>query len=172
MLQSEPATPEPSRELRFETLLANRLDAVVAVEQQAYAHAWSRTNFLDALHAGYQAQVLLSDDAVLGYFVAMKGVDEVHLLNITVAVEHQGQGLARLMLDALALWTRGLGLEWLWLEVRQGNAPAIRVYERHGFGRVGLRKDYYPTSHSKRETAIVMSLNLNHHHLKAEVTAL
>ena len=158
---SQHAPTETLRELRFEPLLADRLDAVVAVEQRAYAHAWSRTNFLDALHSGYQAQVLLSDDEVLGYFVAMKGVDEVHLLNITVAVEHQGQGLARLMLDALALWTRSQGLDWLWLEVRVSNAPAIRVYERHGFSRVGLRKDYYPASHGERESAIVMSLHLN-----------
>ncbi len=161
MLQTQHAPTETLRELRFEPLLADRLDAVVAVEQRAYAHAWSRTNFLDALHSGYQAQVLLSDDEVLGYFVAMKGVDEVHLLNITVAVEHQGQGLARLMLDALALWTRSQGLDWLWLEVRVSNAPAIRVYERHGFSRVGLRKDYYPASHGERESAIVMSLHLN-----------
>lgn len=160
MLQTQHALTDTLRELRFEPLLADRLDAVVTVEQRAYAHAWSRTNFLDALHSGYQAQVLLSDDEVLGYFVAMKGVDEVHLLNITVAVEHQGQGLARLMLDALALWTRGQGLDWLWLEVRVGNAPAIRVYERHGFRRVGLRKDYYPASHGERESAIVMSLHL------------
>ena len=161
MLQAQPTPPETLRELRFEPLLADRLDAVVAVEQRAYAHAWSRANFLDALHSGYQAQVLMSDDEVLGYFVAMKGVDEVHLLNITVAVEHQGQGLARLMLDALTLWTRGQGLDWLWLEVRVGNAPAIHVYERHGFRRVGLRKDYYPSSHGERESAIVMSLYLN-----------
>ena len=161
MLQAPQAPLETLRELRFEPLLANRLDAVLAVEQRAYAHAWSRTNFLDALHSGYHAEVLLSDDVVRGYFVAMKGVDEVHLLNITVAVEHQGQGLARLMLDALALWTRGQGMGWLWLEVRLSNAPAIHVYERHGFRRVGLRKDYYPVSHGQRETAIVMSLHLN-----------
>ena len=164
MLQAQHAPSHALRELRFESLLADRLDAVVAVEQRAYAHAWSRANFLDALHSGYQAQVLMSDDDVLGYFVAMKGVDEVHLLNITVAVEHQGQGLARLMLDALALWTRGQGLEWLWLEVRVGNAPAIRVYERHGFSRVGLRKDYYPASQGERESAIVMSLHLKPTH--------
>ncbi len=146
--------------LRFEPLEADRLDAVLAVEQRAYAHAWSRVNFLDALHTGYHAQVLLTDDEVLGYFVAMKGVDEAHLLNITVAPEHQGQGLARLMLDVLANWTRSQSLEWLWLEVRVGNAPAIRVYERHGFRRVGLRKDYYPADHGVRESAIVMSLHL------------
>ncbi len=146
--------------LRFEPLLADLLDAVVSVEQRAYAHAWNRANFLDALHSGYQAQVLLAEAEVLGYFVAMKGVDEVHLLNITVAPEHQGQGLARLMLDALALWTRSQGMTWLWLEVRVGNAPAIHLYESQGFRRVGVRKDYYPTGHGARESAIVMSLHL------------
>ena len=165
MLQAQNAPIDTLRELRFEALLAGRLDAVVAMEQRTYAHAWSRANFLDTLHSGYQAQVLMSDDEVLGYFVAMKGVDEVHLLNITVAVEHQGQGLARLMLDALVVWTRSQGLDWLWLEVRVGNASAIYVYERHGFKRVGLRKDYYPAGHGERESAIVMSLNLNQLHL-------
>ncbi len=150
-----------SRTLRFAPLLAEHFDAVVALEQQAYAHAWSRANFLDALHSGYHVQLLLAEDEVLGYFVAMKGVDEVHLLNITVAVEHQGQGLAQLMLDALALWTRSQNLYWLWLEVRVSNAAAIRVYQRHGFNRVGLRKDYYPARHGERESAIVMSLYLN-----------
>ena len=149
------------RQLHFEAMLAPCLDLVVAIEQRAYAHAWSRLNFLDALHAGYQAQMLLADNGeVLGYFVAMKGVDEVHLLNITVAVEHQGQGLAGLMLDALAVWTRGQGLHWIWLELRLGNAAALRVYERQGFRRVGVRKDYYPAANGQRESAIVMTLQL------------
>lgn len=161
MRQAQHALPATLRELRFEPLLADRLDAVVAVEQQAYAHAWSRTNFLDALHSGYHVQVLLAEDEVLGYFVAMKGVDEAHLLNITVAAEHRGQGLARLMLDALALWTRSQSLDWLWLEARVSNVPAIRLYQRYGFSRVGLRKDYYPASNGERESAIVMSLYLN-----------
>ena len=52
----------------------------------------------------------------------MKGVDEVHLLNITVAPDYQGQGWGRVMLDALALWARGQGAQWLWLEVRTSNA--------------------------------------------------
>jgi ribosomal-protein-alanine N-acetyltransferase len=147
-------------EVQFEPLLAEWLDTVVHIEQRAYAHPWNRTNFLDALHAGYQAQILVADGTVLGYFVAMKGVDEVHLLNITVAPEHQGQGWARVMLDALALWARGQGAQWLWLEVRVGNARALRVYEAHGFRRMGQRKQYYPAGHGQREDAIVMSLKL------------
>ena len=154
---------DSSRELaeaHFEPLLADRLEEVMRVELRAYASPWSRTNFLDALHSGYQAQMLMANGYVLGYFVAMKGVDEVHLLNITVAPEFQGQGWSRVMLDALALWARGQGAEWLWLEVRVGNVRAIKVYEAHGYRRVGLRKAYYPAGHGQREDAIVMSLRL------------
>ena len=154
-------------EVRFEPLLADRLDEVLRVEQRAYAHPWSRTNFLDALHSGYQAQMLVAPcDAagatptLLGYFVAMKGVDEVHLLNITVAPEFQGQGWSRLLLEAMTIWARGVGAQWLWLEVRVGNTRAIKVYEAQGYRRVGLRKAYYPAGSGQREDAIVMSLRL------------
>lgn len=147
-------------EVQFEPLLAERVDAVVQIEQRAYAHPWNRTNFLDALQSGYQAQVLLADETLLGYFVAMQGVDEVHLLNITVAPEFQGQGWSRVMLDALTLWARGRNAQWLWLEVRVGNTRAMRVYEAQGYARVGMRKDYYPAGHGKREDAVVMGLRL------------
>jgi ribosomal-protein-alanine N-acetyltransferase len=147
-------------EAQFEPVLATRLDEILRVEQRAYAHPWNRTNFIDALHSGYQAQMLVADGNVLGYFVAMKGVDEVHLLNITVAPEYQGQGWARVMLDALAIWARGQAAGWLWLEARVGNVRAMRVYEAHGYRRVGYRKAYYPCGNGQREDAVVMSLRL------------
>jgi ribosomal-protein-alanine N-acetyltransferase len=149
-----------STRVAFAPLLATRLDEVMQVEQQAYAHPWSRANFLDALHSGYQAQMLVADDAVIGYFVAMLGVDEVHLLNITVAPEFQGQGWAKVLLEALAIWARGQNTQWLWLEVRTGNTRALQVYEAAGFRRMGLRKAYYPAAHGQREDALVMSLRL------------
>ncbi len=149
-----------STEVRLEPLFADRLDQVLLVEQRAYDHPWSRTNFLDVLHSGYHAQILMANDTVLGYFVAMKGVDEVHLLNITVAPEHQGQGLAHTLLDALALWGRYQRAQWVWLEVRVGNQRAMRVYEAYGFRRMGQRKDYYPAGGNLREDALVMSFRL------------
>ena len=149
--------PDGTLEVRFEPMLEAALDAVVALERQAHAHPWQRSHFSDSLRSGYQAQLLMAGDTLLGYFVAMQGFEEVHLLNITVAPAYQGQGWARVMLDALALWVRGLGVEWLWLEARVGNARAIRVYEAHGFRLVGRRKQYYPASHGQREDALVMS---------------
>ncbi len=152
-------TPEPL-EVRFEPLGLSHLEAVLQIEQQAYAHPWLRANFLDSLQAGYQAQLLLAGEILLGYFVAMKGVEEVHLLNITVAPACQRRGWARVMLDALALWARGQGAQWLWLEVRSGNRRALEVYQAHGFRTVGERRAYYPAAQGGREDALVMNLRL------------
>ena len=148
-------------EAEFEPLTEERLDEVVAVERTAYDHPWTRGNFVDSLRSGYQAQVLGASGVLLGYFVAMKGVDEVHLLNLTVAPSYQRQGWGRVMLDALALWARGQGAQWLWLEVRISNTRAQRIYEQHGYRRVGERKNYYPAGPGgQREDAVVMSLKL------------
>jgi len=170
------ARPAPAVERRivFEPVTDADLDAVCEVEKSAYTHPWTRKHFADSLASGYPAVMLLGEalpgEAVhprrpdgrvlLGYLVAMPGVDEVHLLNITVAPAHQRQGWARFMLDALMLWSRGQRAQWLWLEVRASNTPARALYERYGFQQVGVRRGYYPASHFQREDAVVMSLNL------------
>jgi ribosomal-protein-alanine N-acetyltransferase len=137
------------------------LDAVLAIEASAYGFPWSRGNFIDSLAAGYAAQVLIDAAAgIVGYFVAMAGVDEMHLLNITVAPAWQGRGLARLMLDALEADCRAQRRAMLWLEVRAGNERARALYVRRGFVEVGVRRGYYPAASSKREDAVVMSLRL------------
>lgn len=158
--------PFQALEAQLEPMTPPWLDAVVRVEQSAYPHPWTRGNFADSIQAGYQSLLLTagssSQTELLGYFVAMRGVDEVHLLNITVAPAHQRQGWGRVLLDALALWARGQGAQWLWLEVRVSNAQARLVYERYGFREVGLRRHYYPASGalSRREDAIVMNFAL------------
>ena len=147
-------------EAAFEPLTPERLDALLAIEERVYTHPWTRGNFLDALSAGYQAQLLTAGEQLLGYFIAMRGVEEAHLLNITVAPAWQRQGWARVMLDVLALWARGQGARRLWLEVRASNARARRIYEIHGYQRVGERKGYYPAAAGQREDAVVMTLPL------------
>ncbi len=150
-----------SEEAGFAPMTAADLPEVMAIERAAYAHPWSEGNFADSLRAGYQMQLLRgSVGELLGYFVAMRGVDEVHLLNITVAPARQGRGWGRLMLEALALWSRGQGAQWLWLEVRVSNVRAQKVYLDHGFRRVGERRGYYPAGAGCREDAMVMSLKL------------
>jgi ribosomal-protein-alanine N-acetyltransferase len=136
-----------------------QLDAVMAIEAAAYAFPWSRGNFVDSLASGYEARVLYDGSGrILGYFVAMAGVDELHLLNITVAPQAQHQGHALHMLDALEALCRVRKANQLWLEVRQSNARARAIYLRRGFVHVGVRKGYYPAPQGQREDAVVMSL--------------
>ena len=138
------------------------LDAVMAIEAAAYAFPWSRGNFIDSLAAGYPARALCdAAGEVLGYFVAMTGVDEMHLLNITVAPAQQGRGHARFMLDALVALCHAQRARALWLEVRHSNARARAMYAHLGFTQAGVRKGYYPAPFGRREDAVVMRLGLD-----------
>ncbi len=154
-----------AQEARLELMRVDALDGVMQIENAAYDWPWNAVNIADSIRSGYQCVTLVggkkgNDSSLLGYYIAMQGVDEVHLLNITVAPQFQGQGWARVMLDALALWARSQNAKWLWLEVRASNTRALQVYESYGFRRAGLRKAYYPNGTHAREDAIVMSLPL------------
>lgn len=149
---------QPQRQRR--AMRVRDLDAVLEIETRAYSYPWTRGNFLDSLAAGYAAELL--DDPVLGplgYFVAAPGVDELHLLNLTVAPQHQGQGHGNELLDALQALAVRSRLASIWLEVRLSNERARALYRRRGFTEVGRRRAYYPAP-GHREDAVVMSLVL------------
>ncbi|WP_082368511.1 ribosomal protein S18-alanine N-acetyltransferase [Piscinibacter sakaiensis] len=138
------------------------LDEVLEVERAAYEFPWSRGNFVDSLHAGYAAWLLHDEHPGLaGYAIAMAGVDEVHLLNLTVAPPRQREGHARWMLEALVAWCRLKAAPMLWLEVRTSNARARTLYGRFGFREIGTRRAYYPAAQGRREDAVVMSLAID-----------
>jgi len=138
-------------------MLAADLDAVLAIEVTAYPYPWTRGNFIDSLAAGYQAQLRIdADGALVGYFVALPGFEETHLLNLTVAPRWQRRGHGRAMLEALAAWAQARGDLALWLEVRRSNTAARALYERQGFVGVGCRRGYYPADRQQREDALVM----------------
>ncbi len=145
-------------EASFEPMRADALADVMLAERAAYLWPWSEGNIQDSIVNGHYCQTLRNHQGqLIGYFIVMPSVDEVHLLNITVAPAYQKQGWARVMLDALHGWARDRKAQWVWLEVRVSNARAIGIYEEYGFRRVGLRKAYYPLNGLQREDAIVMS---------------
>ena len=83
-----PAVPPLAPPCALQPMTEELLDSILTIENVAFTHPWSRGNFADALRSGYHAQVLLDGDTVLGYFVAMQILDEVHLLNLTVSPLH------------------------------------------------------------------------------------
>jgi [ribosomal protein S18]-alanine N-acetyltransferase len=138
------------------------LNAVMAIESRCYEFPWTRGNFIDSLAAGYLMHSLVqaTTGSLVGYLVAMRGVGEMHLLNITIAPEWQRQGLAQGLLDVLEASCREEQLPRLWLEVRQSNQRARALYRQRGYAEVGLRRGYYPAALGQREDAVVMRAEL------------
>jgi [ribosomal protein S18]-alanine N-acetyltransferase len=140
------------------------LDAVVQIEQQVYEFPWSRNNFVDSLTAGYWAFVIrhpvLLNSCLTGYYLAMVILDEVHLLNMTVDVPYQGQGLGHFMLKDLIGRSTQWGAKSLWLEVRQSNRRAQHIYQDVGFSKIATRPHYYPSAHMQREDAVLMKMEI------------
>lgn len=144
---------------RAERMTARDLAGVAAVEQAAFTFPWSRGNFEDSLKSGHLGIVLRDGgNEVAGYLILMPVVDEMHLLNVTVAPAWQRQGLGRWLLRLATALTLVHGFGSLLLEVRPSNIGAIALYHRVGFAEIGRRKRYYPAENNTREDALVMRM--------------
>lgn len=138
-------------------MTAAHLPQVAALEKICFpADPWSLELFQAALD-NPNASILLAegeDGSLLGYAVLSVILDEGNLDNIAVAPAARRGGVADALLDVLTGFGRE-NLAALMLEVRASNAPAIALYEKHGFAAVGRRKNYYD---APREDAILMTL--------------
>ena len=131
------------------------LDAVERIESAVYPFPCTRGNFRDSLQAGYHCVVCRIGGATAGYALQMYGVDEAHLLNITMVPAFQGQGHGSRLMHWLEDEARARNMASLFLEVRPSNARAQALYVRLGYRQVGVRRGYYPAAPG-REDALVM----------------
>ncbi|SDV47515.1 ribosomal protein S18-alanine N-acetyltransferase [Chitinasiproducens palmae] len=148
------------REALFLPMSERDVAEVMVLEVAAYAFPWTRGNFVDSLRHGYAGVCLRVDARLVGYFIAMAVVDELHLLNVCVAPAEQGRGYGRALMEQVRALAAATGMASVLLEVRPSNARALGLYERLGFERVGQRRAYYPAAGGLREDAIVMRLSL------------
>ncbi|MHB1661090.1 MAG: ribosomal protein S18-alanine N-acetyltransferase [bacterium] len=80
---------------------------------------------------------------IIGFFIFYNVIDEMHILDITVAKEMQSKGIGTLMLDYVLKKYGSLNTKQFFLEVRASNKPAISLYKKSGFKIFMLRKNYY-----------------------------
>ena len=80
---------------------------------------------------------------LVGYSLFWHVVDEVHLLNVAVAVDARRRGLGRALMNDLFAYAREHAVVRILLEVRASNAPALALYESLGFSRFNVRPRYY-----------------------------
>jgi len=129
------------------------LDAILTIEQVSYPKPWKREHFLQEIHSPLSfPSVAVFDGTVIGYVCLMSLFEEAQIMNIAVAPQQRGQGVAAMLLEQSIVTARKCGAQLLILEVRVSNAVAIRLYERFGFVQFSLRKKYY----ANNEDALLM----------------
>ena len=161
-------------ELSFLPMQVNDLDQVLEIESLSHAHPWTKGNFSDSLSAGHWAYCIrpeLSkavsgsylDPAVLwAYCILFPAVDELHLLNITVAPKLRKLGLGKRIMQAIEGVSAQQSIPRILLEVRPSNVQALALYRSLGYEQIGVRKNYYPGNPNTglREDALVMAKSI------------
>ena len=130
------------------------LAAVAALEAENFSRPWSYDAFFKTLSdENYIVIIAKETDALLGYCVLLCTGEEADITNVCTAPEARGKGVATDMLAALMDAGRARGVTEFFLEVRESNVPARRLYTKLGFEEIGLRKNYYE---EPREHAVLM----------------
>lgn len=129
------------------------LSLVIDIENRAFTHPWPKQAF-DELISHY-ARVLELDGKLIGYILCHVIMDEAVVLNFAIDPTLHGAGHGDYLFAESLKELRALGSRIFYLDVRESNVPAIGLYQKYGFSKIGIRKDYYsePT-----ENAIVMAL--------------
>jgi ribosomal-protein-alanine acetyltransferase len=138
------------------------LDELARLALEAGETTWRTETFYPACRGDEKERAFIARDGdiIVGYAVMALEVDDCALYSIAIKPSHRRQGLAQILFNAGVSWAREAGKARCLLEVRISNEGAIRLYEKVGFRRDGIRKNYYPTQTSKREDALLMSLDL------------
>ena len=135
----------------------SHIPQIAALERECFSDPWSERLLEDALF-DTQACFIVAEDGeegnVLGYAGLHAVLDEGYIDNVAVAPDARRHGVASALLDVFCRFGAA-HLAFLSLEVRASNAPAIALYEKHGFAAVGRRKNYYD---APREDAVLMTL--------------
>ena len=134
------------------------IDAVVAIEREAFTTPWQPETFAGLLDRdAVELTVMVDDETIVGYSVLWCILDQGELANIAILPSRRGAGLgARLLRHVLDVAT-GRGVERVFLEVRASNEAAHALYRHFGFAETGRRANYYE---HPREDALVMVAQL------------
>jgi ribosomal-protein-alanine N-acetyltransferase len=116
------------------------------IERSSFNDPWGASDFRAVLHAPQSIFLVAADAAskeIRGYAIAMTVLDESEILNIAVDKAFRGNGLGGTLLDAAIAEVAARGAVSTFLEVRESNAVARKLYESRGFAELSRRRGYY-----------------------------
>ncbi|MBE6846289.1 MAG: ribosomal-protein-alanine N-acetyltransferase [Ruminococcus sp.] len=141
---------------RADILIAGQEDIpeIVKIEEKYIPDGWSEKGFSDWLkNKNTVIFKAVEDGEIIGFVNGSWVLDEAELLNIAVVEKSRRKGVAAMLLEALEKFLREENAGKIFLEVREQNHVAISFYEKNGFEKNGLRKNYYS---NPRDNGVLM----------------
>lgn len=136
----------------------SHIKQIAILESRYIADGWSERAFEQAFeNPASMIFSAISDGKVIGFLNGSFVLDEGELLNIVVSEDYRNCGVAGLLLKEFEKCLSESGIKTIYLEVRESNISAQKLYEKHGFVQNGLRKNYY---HNPTENAVLMAKEL------------
>ena len=129
------------------------------IEIKANPMPWTQKNFTDCLSNGYYCLIQEVNQEVSGFAIQTISLQEAHLLNIGIREKFRNKGLGQDLLSQIVLASKEMGSKKISLEVRVSNKAAIELYNKSGFKKLSLKKNYYGLPDG-REDALIMGKRL------------
>lgn len=134
------------------------IDKAKKLEDEQCIDILSKTSMLSDLNdQNFSYFVIKLNDDIIGYIATSHVIDTMDILSIVVSKSHQQKGIATKLLYYIFDFAKNLNINKILLEVRISNTKAISLYEKCGFKKISLRKNYYQ---SPTEDAIIMEKTL------------
>lgn len=132
------------------------IEAVYALECRSFSVPWSVDSLKKEIANNLAYYVVLEENqGIVGYGGLWGVLGEGEVTNIAVDTAYRGRGYGHLIMNALIAYGEAENFQRLTLEVRESNKVAQKLYIKHGFKQIAVRKNYYqkPT-----EDALIMAL--------------
>lgn len=140
-------------------MIPGDLAQVMEIENNSFPISWSRNSFEKELRENGYACYLVAETGETGKVIGYTGCwvlfDEAHITTLAVHPAYRRNGIGSKLLTTLLELAESKGAQQVFLEVRDSNMAARRLYAEFGFEIKGIRKKYY-----NDEDALIMVLLL------------
>jgi len=157
-MESEAALSMPEETLKIRKMEEGDPARILRLERSPFLTSWSLDAFEKTARDPMGFNRVAEDrSGLIGYLTAFQVLDEVCLTNLFVVPRRRRRGLGERLLNNLIEGSAMQGVKQIFLEVRKGNVPAIRLYKKMNFSIVTIRKGYYSDT---GEDALLMRISL------------
>ena len=141
-------------EIKVRLMVEQDIDAVARLEKECFSSPWSKASLRESLSQPYVVFVVATvEEKVVGYGGIYIVNDDGEITNIAVTGSMRGRGVGKMLLEKINEECEKRQVKAIVLEVRESNEVAIRLYEKMGYSRIGIRKNFYD---KPRENALIM----------------